>query len=196
MTTNSHDQWREFKQLKKSMLNLVIKSFFSMMQSLLIELLNEVNVDVQKIHQNVMINQSINWLQWISLFVEFSHENDDFFHQNDDVSASASASVLKMLTSSISFSRFTSRVLRSTTQKVTYEKNNLELDDSDEASTYFDQSSYENEQTSKSKNEANEKNTNDFNLDTIVEILMKTQTTWQIRKIFAKLFVEEQEIYD
>ena len=85
------------------------------MQSLLIELLNEVNVDVQKTHRNVMINQFINQLQRINLFVESSHENDDFFYQNDDVFVSAFVFALKMLTSSISSSSFTSRVLRSTT---------------------------------------------------------------------------------
>lgn len=51
VTLNSHCQWREFRQLDKSVFDLATRSFSDKVRGLLVELLNEANRSVRKAHE-------------------------------------------------------------------------------------------------------------------------------------------------
>jgi hypothetical protein len=53
VTMNSHDQWRDSKQLDKSVVDSATRAFSSEFQELLIKLLNEANVQVRNAHESV-----------------------------------------------------------------------------------------------------------------------------------------------
>ena len=161
------------------MLNFAIKLFSSTVQSLLMKLLNETNVDVKETHRTAMLDHFINRFKRVNFFVEFiqSLENVDNFVTK--------VSIL------IASSQSTDYDFRHAKKTITYE-DEIELDNNDEEFTYFQESSYANKETSKSKYEVNEKKINDdFNLNTIVEILIETRIIRQIQKIFVKLSIKK-----
>lgn len=53
ITQNSHDQYRDSKQIDKTMLDLTIRSFSSQVQNLIVKLFNEVNDQVRKAHKSI-----------------------------------------------------------------------------------------------------------------------------------------------
>lgn len=53
ITANSHYQFREYRQLDKSVLDMATRSFTPPVQELLVKLLNEANTEVKKVHSSI-----------------------------------------------------------------------------------------------------------------------------------------------
>ena len=56
MTLNNHDQFREYKQFEKSIVDLSIRFFSKQAQKLFISFLNENNEKMKKIYKNIKKN--------------------------------------------------------------------------------------------------------------------------------------------
>ena len=81
---NSHDQYRDFKQINKILIDFVIKAFSSDFRFLLLDLLNKANVQIQKTHDEFMtskvkIKKNLNDTQ----FMKLDANDFDSDNQND-----------------------------------------------------------------------------------------------------------------
>ena len=85
---NFHAMFREYRQLNKSVMNFADRSFFSIMQTLLIKLLNETNKEILTMHQfsqgqKLLVDQNFDsfffykYLMFESKFFQFFTINSD-----------------------------------------------------------------------------------------------------------------------
>ncbi len=192
---NSHDIYREFKQLNKFVLNLTTRFFSKNVQNLLIKLLNENNDEIRVAHDSIknkkiLAKQSFEQNQLSEKNTKM--QNKQSFEQNQ--LSKKNTEMQNKKKKNLSLKKRISKKQRKQSKNDLYDVSFFNSEN--EMSSY----EYENVSFSKSNFESLYVDSNDLedkdNDNNMTNVMLKSRTIKVFKQQFVKLFKNDQEQFD